>query len=210
MQSAFLKGFTDKQQKPYSMPKGTKFERGKYIMYFKKNCEEVINGLRADLAEAEACLSAWEKVSVLRKKDGSEYAQLGKALDGAKLIKDGLVADSDHPYIRVNYKCGNKYLYDEFWGFHYLDELPDSDPRKAPYRRQFVRQTCPMTAEEVREAIAKRVEVRRQDVAERKADISAAESAYMAFRETMHKAEEELKAAGSFHLFCTIKEAVSF
>ena len=33
MQSVFLKGFTDKQQKPYSMPKGTKFERGKYIMY---------------------------------------------------------------------------------------------------------------------------------------------------------------------------------
>jgi len=28
MQSAFLKGFTDKQQKPYSMPKGTKFEKG--------------------------------------------------------------------------------------------------------------------------------------------------------------------------------------
>ena len=32
MQSAFLKGFTDKQQKPYSMPKGTKFEKGKFIM----------------------------------------------------------------------------------------------------------------------------------------------------------------------------------
>lgn len=39
MQSAFLKGFTDKQQKPYSMPKGTKFERGKYYGIRKNQTE---------------------------------------------------------------------------------------------------------------------------------------------------------------------------
>ena len=179
-------------------------------MYFKKNCEEIINGLRSDLAEEKACLSAWENVSVLRKKDGSEYANLSKALDGAKLIKDGIVADANHPYIRVYYKSGSKCLYDEFWGFWYLDELPKDDPRRSAYVPQFVRQTTPMTAEEVREAIKRRIDIKRGVVEEREKDISAAEAAYMTFRETMHKAEQELKAAGSTHLFYTIRDAVSF
>jgi hypothetical protein len=42
MQSAFLKGFTDKQQKPYSMPKGTKFERGKCYMKEYHNPHDLI------------------------------------------------------------------------------------------------------------------------------------------------------------------------
>ena len=179
-------------------------------MYFKKSCEEVINGLRNDKAEMEACLSAWENVSVLRKKDGSEFAQLGKALDGAKLIKDGIVADADHPYIRVNYRCGAKYLYDEFWGFWYLDDLPKDDPRRAAYVPQFVRQTTPMTADEIREAIRKRIEAKREPVAQMEQDISAAEAAYMSFREALHNAEKELKAAGSDHLYYTIRDAMTF
>jgi len=173
-------------------------------MFF-KNKEEVMNKLRNDLTMEKARLSAWENVSVLRKKDGSEFAQMGKAISGAKLDKQRI--DAEHPYISLHYCAEHKYQSDLIQAFWYLDELPESDPRRSAYRKQFVRQTCPMTADEVREAIAKRVSAVREYVEQ---DISVAEEAYNAFREAMHNADTVLRSAGSSHLYYAIKDAVSF
>lgn len=179
-------------------------------MFFQR-LEDVIKRLESDKAEAEACLAAWENVSVLRKKDGSEYAQLGKALTGAKLVTKGLVEDADHPYIHVYYSFnGGWSREDSMWAFHYLDELPMDDPRRAPYVRQFVRQTCPKTAEEIREDIAKRVEAKREYVKELEHDLSVAEMAYNNFKEAIYTADKALKEAGSDHLYYVIKDSVSF
>jgi hypothetical protein len=60
MQSAFLKGFTDKQQKPYSMPKGTKFERGKYIMAkYEEQAKAFCDAIR-DFAKSEDAINNME------------------------------------------------------------------------------------------------------------------------------------------------------
>ena len=184
-------------------------EKGKDTMYFKSK-DEVMNKLRNDLTMEKARLSAWENVSVLRKKDGSEFAQIGKAISGAKLDKQSIPADAEHPYIFLHYCAEHKYQSDWIPAFWYLDELPESDPRRSAYRKQFVRQTCPMTADEVREAIAKRVSAVREYVEQFEQDISVAEETYNAFREAMHNAETVLRSAGSNHLYYAIKDAVSF
>ena len=179
-------------------------------MYFKKSMEDVLNGLKLDKRETELCKQAWENVVVLRKKDGSEYAQLGRALSGAKLDSGySTAADSLHPYLTVYYKNGSHYLNDSIAIFWYLDELPEADPRRSAYRRQFVRQTVPMTAEEVRNAISARIQQKEQTISEYEQDISVCEQAYSAFRETMHKAEQDLRAAGSLHLFYEIRDAMT-
>ena len=179
-------------------------------MYFKKSMEDVLNGLKVDKLELELCKQAWENVSVLRKKDGSEYAQLGRAIKGASLDSGySTAADNLHPYLTVYYRNGAKYLNDSIAIFWYLDELPEADPRRSAYRRQFVRQTTPMTAEEVRQLISKRIADKENSIREYDHDISVCEKAYAAFREKMHEAEEELRSAGSRHLFYEVRDAMT-
>ncbi len=178
-------------------------------MYF-KSCEEVMNKLRSDKAMEEARLSAWKAVSIAKKKDGSEFAQIGKAISGAKYDKVSCPADSDHPYLFVYYCCDHKYQSDFISAYWYLDELPKGDPRRSAYREQFVRQTCPKTADELREAVAKHVSRVSEYLEQLNSDIVVAEDAYKAFCDAMNNAETALRSVGSNHLYYTIKDAVSF
>lgn len=178
-------------------------------MYFNNSLNEVKNILHKELCEEKARLSAWESVVVKTKKNGEEYANLASAISGGTMRKDGLVADAQHPYIYVFYSDNGHYMSDNFGAFWYLDDLPVSDPRRSAYKPQFVRQTTPMTAQELREAIAKRIETIRESVEQYEADISAADEVYNAYREAMHNAEMVLKGKASNHFRHIMKNAIT-
>lgn len=178
-------------------------------MYF-KGIEEVKQRLLNDKATEEARLAAWEAVSIAKKKDGSEFSQVSRAVSGAKYDTKSCPADSDHPYLFVCFSVGYKYESEWLWAYNYLDELPDSDPRKADYKRQFVRQTCPKTAEELREAVQTRIAQLKADIAETEDALAKLDDAYAQFCGAMRDAENNLKHFDNRHLYYAVKDAVSY
>lgn len=183
-------------------------------MFFKYNSiDEVIAKLNEYLDEATAKREAWAAVSVLKRKDGGEYERIGQAVKGAAFGKYYLVEDSAHPYLTICTKtAAGRYVSDSIPAYFYVDELPDDDPRRKEYVPQFVRQTTPQTAGELRKSIAKTIALYSKSIDEYKQQIAAAPIAYKHYREALQQAEAVLRK-DSFcdktvsSLYCLISEA---
>ena len=77
--SAFLKGFTDKQQKPYSMPKGKKL-KGENIMVVHRNTNYIkfVSARHTTACNAGEVLEAWKddcnNWHIWNPKEGKRYS----------------------------------------------------------------------------------------------------------------------------------------
>lgn len=129
-------------------------------MYFEHSTPaKVKHQLQQYLNETRAELAAWQSVTIERKKDGAEMAQLGRAIRGAKLSTTYPAHDATHPVLYVYFEANNEYRENYIRAYYYCDELPDKGAsRKTVYNGGILRKTSPMTAQELREAIKKQIE----------------------------------------------------
>lgn len=148
-----------------------------------QTAEEVVRHLRELREDAEARAAAWARVAVRKKKSGEEFAQLARAVDGAEFGKYSPVEDGCHPYLTIFYKVGREYKFDHIPAFFFIDELPeDKRDRAIIYGGVLMRDTSPMRAEELREAISAEVTRARAKAERLKRQEERAEKAFAAYR----------------------------
>lgn len=168
------------------------------IMYWKyKNVDEIIKLLNGYKSEAEAKLELWKVVEVRKKKDGSEFAKLSAAVDGARFGRYTPVEDAHHPYLTVcgRTACG-RWIEESVQMYYYVDELPaEKRNRDIIYGGGYLRETSPFNAEEVREAITKHIAYLEDYITRLEAEIENAPAMFTAFRTAVENAEKALGEA---------------
>lgn len=172
-------------------------------MYHDYRLDDIIRELQDEKADAMARWKAWRKVEIARKKDGSEFQCITRALKNAKITCEyGL-----HNELTVYYHTAKGgYQHDTIRAYVYRDKLPESDPRRKYTSEGY----ADMTAEELRKAVADHMEYLSDYINQCDFDIIDAERAYPVWIERMSEAEKELKATTSAHLFSKIAYATHF
>ncbi len=159
-------------------------------MYFKMTLDEI----RADLEDLidwnERAAQAWKNAKINKTKTGAEFAQLGRAVENCKII-------NEYGFERVMVSFTTKrrmYEHDAIDIYGYLDELPADDPRRAG--RSTVSGCCRAkyikSADEICEAIKKRIERCEKAAADYADQLAKAAEATKAYREAVEAAEKAL------------------
>ena len=167
-------------------------------MYYKYNLEEIKKELETRKDSKKEALKMWRAVQIKTKKDGSEFKQLTRALEGAFEI----------------YEYGWRRLAVYYWTpargyekdtidiYGYIDELPKEDPRsELPHTIGCLRSKYDFTAAEVREAINKRIRKLQEDIVSLNAQIKKADFLYTRYREAVEEAERTLSEATKNGIF---------
>lgn len=170
-------------------------------MYYKNT----LDGIRAELERRailhEKAAEAWSKAEVAKKKNGEEFAEIGRAFRGCKRY-----AEFGFDRIHVVFSTPSKmYESDDIDIFGYCDTLPDDDPRKVKnsgcWRTKYT-----LTAEEIRKAIADKIDWHRKTAADYREQIKVYREAAKEYREAVEEAEAKLKAYGFTSLFYLVTD----
>ena len=175
-------------------------------MYHDYRLEDILQELRDEKADVMAKIEAWRKVEIARKKDGSEFQSINRALRNAHLeVQYGLSND-----LVVGYHTAKGgYQTDYVRGYVWLNDLPNDDPRVKQYGNSNLSYVC-KTAEELRKTVAEHIDYLTEYAAGLDFDLMDAEDAYTKWIERMTEAEKELKSTVSRHLFGKISYATHF
>lgn len=159
-------------------------------IYFKNTTDEIKKELEARKCSAMAELDAWENVTIKKKKDGSEFLQLSRALENAKETYEY----GFHRLTVYYHSRGYEHSYIDIYG--YADELPDTDPRSELAKKQgFLRAQYDFTADEVREAIEKRKDYLHGYITSLEKQLGQVDALSAKYREALETAERELSQA---------------
>ena len=124
-----------------------------------RDFETMYSALVRDLEMAKLEKECWEKVKVVKKKDGSDFANRNKSFENATFGPTSYM-DEFHPVVSVSGR-GNKVGYQNFqlYCYLYIDEMSKDDPRvnQASPKVSCLRQTYILTADETFELIKKRI-----------------------------------------------------
>lgn len=166
-------------------------------IYFKYTKAEALAELHRRIAEKQALAKAWNAATLEKTKTGGEFARLGSGLKNCNIGKYYPVEDAEHPYITVTTQYTptpgtSKYISDEIPIYYYLDELPDTDPRKADYKRQFVRQTVTMSPDEIRQALTNRYNHYIAGIEDLQKQVKLFDKAFDHYRKAIEVAEQKL------------------
>ena len=158
-----------------------------------KSLEDIKKELNNYLEEHEAKAIAWANVKINKKKNGEDFARFSQALENGYVGKYTPVEDGLHPYITIYTKTkSGKYVEDNIPIFYYLDELPNEDERKKAYKTQLLRQTTPMTNDEIMNAIKNHINKHNNYIERLKNDLKNAEKAYNNYKKALEDAEKQL------------------
>ena len=167
-------------------------------MYYKNSLSQIESDIEATAKWYENAARAWEAVEVARKKDGKEFADIGRALRGCKRI-------NEYGFDRaiVYFSAARMYEHDTVDLYGYCDELPNGDPRKVP--NGILRTRYTLTAEELRARISAKIEQCQKYAEEYREMQKVAAKATKEFREAVEEAEKRLDAYGFTHLSFAVK-----
>lgn len=178
-------------------------------IYWKRNENEIKREIEERIARAEALRAAWSSVVIAKKKNGGEFEQIGRAVQGARVVKSKYAQDGEiELYISTRYetnggKC-SKYESDTLKAWVFLDELPEADERRQGRAlvEWCVRAIAPRTADEIRAAIAARVEEYTRQIEDYRADLRDLPRVFPKYRDAVEKATRELEektTRGKYH-----------
>lgn len=159
--------------------------------------DEVKKVLQGYINDYEAKVKAWEAVTIDKKKNGEEFSQIGRAIKGAKIGVYYAVEDPTHPYLTIYYKTAAEYQSDHLAIYYYLDTLTEEERsrRQIIYDNGILRNTSPMTAEEIRLEIVKTINNYSDEIKNLKNQLKQAEKLFTKYRKAIEKAESELNKA---------------
>ena len=140
-------------------------------------------------------LSLWKKVKILKKKDGTDFANASKSFENADWSTSGLDGVS-HPCLYVRGR-NNRGLLREYWINAYLftDEMKDTDERKAKGTANYscVRGTYVLTPDEVGAEIKHRIACIEDIVCSLEKQLEISEAVYNKFFDSVFVALKALK-----------------
>ena len=157
----------------------------------------IVKDLTAAKEEYAALAQAWGAVTVEKKKNDEEFANLARALKGAKMGAYVPVEDGAHPYATVYaFTPSRGYVSDALPLFQYADNPPTDEARRARYIKPapWLRGVVLFGAEEVRAAVADRARECRARVEEYAAAIAAAPAVYTHYTAALNAAEKVLES----------------
>lgn len=157
-------------------------------MYYRHTLSEITAELEYRRDYAEKALQALKAVTINKTKSGKEFDNLSRALTGAKKIQE-YGFDRIAVYFSTNRKMYEYYTIDIYG---YLDELPDTDPRKAGVCKGIFRTKYTLTAAEIRTKIEKEISMLAERVADYDRQIKKATAAAKKYRAAIEKAEKDL------------------
>lgn len=162
-------------------------------MYFKyDNFDELKTELEKMIADYQACVRAWEAVTIEKNKNGEEMAQLGRALKNASFGGYYPVEDAGHPYISIYYQS-NGYKSDHLEAFFYEDETPnDGNKRDRLPVESWRKKTYKMTADDIREAISEKIDRYNSYISSLKKQIEQGREIFDEYRAAIEEAEKRL------------------
>ena len=167
-------------------------------LYYKYNLDEIKKELETRKDSKKEALKMWQAVQIKTKKDGSEFKQLARALEGASEVYE-----FGWRRLAVYYRTpARRHEEDTIDIYGYIDELPKEDPRsEQPHEIGWMRNKYDFTAAEVREAIKKRIRELQSDIVSLNAQIKKADFLYTRYREAVEEAERTLSEATKNGIF---------
>ena len=162
-------------------------------MYFKyDNFDEIKIELVKMIADYQARVKVWETVTIEKKKNGEEMAQLGRALKNARIGAYYPVEDAAHPYITISYQS-NGYKTDNIAIYFNGEDLPKDGRERAKLGGcGFIRETYAMTPDDIREAIRKTIDTYKNRITSLKNQIEQGREMFEEYRAAIEEAEKRL------------------
>lgn len=151
------------------------------MLYVKKSLEQVKAELEKNAERAAALADAWRNVTIEKKKDGKEFAALGRAIHGASVRPYAYHNGNGEKTIFVFARYSNGgYTDDEIRTFGTLRDLPKDDPRRPASVGLY--NTYELTPDELREKIAERVAMYTEHAANYRAALETIADDYNAYK----------------------------
>lgn len=154
--------------------------------------------LRKYEAEARAKLEAWEKVTFPTKKDGTPFKIMSKNISGATYYTPEWVMQPGEYKLRVNAWCKESgYIANEIDAYNLVKYLSD-DKKKAKTQNYqpkltYMEQVYTYDLDDIKDAVAAKIEDLKAEIAEYTAQQAAAAKAYEAFHGAYIAAIDQLK-----------------
>lgn len=167
-------------------------------MYFKHSTlDEVKKVLQDYINDYDARVKAWEAVTIDKKKNGEDFAQIGRSIKGAKIGVYYPVEEPTHPYLTIYYKTSAGFQSDHLAIYYYIDTLTEEErtSRKVIYNNGILRHTSQMTADEIRFEIVKTINNYNDQIKSLKNQLKQSEKMFTKYRKAIEKAESELEKA---------------
>lgn len=186
-------------------------------MYFKyDNFDEIKTELEKMIIDYQSRVDVWETVTIEKKKNGEEMAQLGRALRNASMGEYYPIEDAAHPYITINY-YSNGYKSDRIEAYFYEDKTPNDGKQRDPLPVAIWQEkTYKMTADDIRAAIRKTIDKYNRYIISLKNQIEQGREIFEEYRKAIDEAEKrlterdkQLREAGEIYptsLYYRIKE----
>lgn len=159
-------------------------------MFYKMTIDEIRADLENLIDYNERAAQAWKNAKINKTKTGAEFVQIGRAVENCKTINE-YGFDRLMVFFSTKRKMHERDTIDIYG---YIDELPADDPRREGRAMVSgcVRVKYIKNADEIREAIKKRVEYCEKAAADYADQLAKAEEATKAYRKAVAAAEEAL------------------
>ena len=173
--------------------------------------EDMKNEIKKQIEDKNAKIAALEKVVIKKKKDGSDYKKLSKAIEGGTILRDNINSSYETAYIDVHYH-GTSYLTARIPVYGYQKDLPDTDERKKDKFKYRNNDTYFFTTDEIKEAIQKEIDNTKKSIIELEEAsqiIGAVYKSIIAKAKEIHDELEDIKTL-HYELTDTAKKVVEF
>lgn len=161
-----------------------------------RNLDDVKKALVKDLNRVKFEKELWEKVEVVKKKDGSDFAVRSKSFKNASWGIPSY-SDSFHPELSVSGFNDSNYTWETFSlnMYIYTDTLPDEDERKSLGKSAWTysRATYILTPDEAKSRIDGRILDLDLAIARLEKELEIADAVYCKFINAVADALEELE-----------------
>lgn len=184
------------------------------------NASDLTAALEKEILRDELILEKWKAVNYPTKKDGSPFTTLSKNISGAKVYRPShcILSGQNEVEICLNVP-GYGWITDYVYAYTMVEDLKDTDPRKAktenymPKESIWLKQVYRYDIDDIKAAIAARIEYLEKTIADKKKQVKAAKKAYETFKKDYENIRAKLEKNtifenGSKNLFYKILESV--
>ena len=152
--------------------------------------ENIKDEIRNDITNEVARINALRKINIKKKKDGTDFVQLSRAVENGNVIKNYINSDYEETYIEVICRGAQIYV-EKIRCFGCVENLPKDDPRK-PHNFRF-RDTYQFTSEEIIKEIEATIEKAQRRIDIYKQKLETIDGDYREFSKLAIELHEKLE-----------------
>lgn len=182
------------------------------------NLEGIKNMLQKEIAKDSALLAEWKKVTFPTKKDGQPFAIMSKNIQGARYVTYEYGFHDYEKQLKIGcFASGCGFVNDEIDLYVIAKYLKDEKKiaKKENYmpKEQYLEQIYKFDLDDIKQAVADRIQYLENLIASHKRQLELAETAYNNFQTAYKTALENLckdtECKANSLLYCAIKETIA-